>query len=124
MGLLAAGVAAGLQAQQPVQPAGPISAQAPATLAVTTNAAGPKIQFDNPIYEFGKITAGDLLKHTFFFTNTGDQVLELLASQCRKFGTTLMMATHSPLTCRFTDRILRIVDGVVVEDQSCPETQP
>ena len=29
------------------------------------------------------------------------------------------MATHSPLTCRFTDRILRMVDGVVVEDQSC-----
>jgi putative ABC transport system ATP-binding protein len=57
-------------------------------------------------------------------TRTGDQVLELLASQCRKFGTTLMMATHSPFTCRFTDRILRIVDGVVVEDQSCPETQP
>jgi len=57
-------------------------------------------------------------------TRTGDQVLELLASQCRKFGTTLMMATHSPLTCRFTDRILRIVDGVVVEDQSCPEAQP
>ncbi len=57
-------------------------------------------------------------------TRTGDQVLDLLSSQCRKFGTTLMMATHSPLTCRFTDRILRIVDGVVVEDQSLPETQP
>jgi putative ABC transport system ATP-binding protein len=57
-------------------------------------------------------------------TGTGDQVLNLLSSQCRKFGTTLMMATHSPLTCRFTDRVLRIVDGVVVEDRSCPETQP
>jgi putative ABC transport system ATP-binding protein len=57
-------------------------------------------------------------------TRTGDQVLELLASQCRQFGTTLMMATHSPLTCRFTDRVLRIVDGVVVEDQTFPETRP
>jgi putative ABC transport system ATP-binding protein len=57
-------------------------------------------------------------------TRTGDQVLELLSSQCRKFGTTLMMATHSPLTCRFADRILRIVDGVVVEDPSCAENQP
>jgi putative ABC transport system ATP-binding protein len=57
-------------------------------------------------------------------TRTGDQVLELLSSQCRQFGTTLLMATHSPLTCRFTDQILRIVDGVVVEDRSCPETQP
>lgn len=57
-------------------------------------------------------------------THTGDQVLELLSSQCRKFGTTLMMATHSPLTCRFTDRILRIVDGVVTEDSSRLEIQP
>jgi len=57
-------------------------------------------------------------------TRTGDQVLDLLSSQCRKFGTTLMMATHSPLTCRFTDQILRIVDGIVVEDRSGPETQP
>ena len=54
-------------------------------------------------------------------TRTGDQVLELLSSQCRKFGTTLLMATHSPLTCRFTDQILRLVDGVVVEDPSAPE---
>jgi putative ABC transport system ATP-binding protein len=56
-------------------------------------------------------------------TRTGDQVLNLLSSQCRKLGTTLMMATHSPLTCRFSDRILRIVDGAVIEDSSCPETQ-
>jgi len=31
------------------------------------------------------------------------------------------MATHSPLTCRFSDRILRMVDGVVVEETSCQE---
>jgi putative ABC transport system ATP-binding protein len=57
-------------------------------------------------------------------TRTGDQVLDLLSSQCRKSGTTLMIATHSPLTCRFTDRILRIVDGVVTEESTCLETQP
>jgi putative ABC transport system ATP-binding protein len=49
-------------------------------------------------------------------TRTGDQVLELLASRCRQFGTALMMATHSLLTCRFTDRMLRMVDGIVVEE--------
>jgi putative ABC transport system ATP-binding protein len=56
-------------------------------------------------------------------TRTGDQVLELLASRCRQFGTALMMATHSPLTCRFADRMLRMVDGTVVEETLCREKQ-
>jgi putative ABC transport system ATP-binding protein len=56
-------------------------------------------------------------------TRTGDQVLELLASRCRQLGTTLMMATHSPLTCRFTDRMLRMVDGIVVEETFRGEKQ-
>jgi putative ABC transport system ATP-binding protein len=57
-------------------------------------------------------------------TRTGEQVLDLLARRCRENGTTLIMATHSPLTCRFSDRILRMVDGIVVEDRSGRETQP
>jgi len=55
-------------------------------------------------------------------TRTGEQVLGLLTRRCRDKGTTLIMATHSPLTCRFSDRILRMVDGVVVEETSCQET--
>jgi putative ABC transport system ATP-binding protein len=54
-------------------------------------------------------------------TRTGEQVLELLTGRCRRLGTTLIMATHSPLTCRFSDRILRMVDGLVVEEASCAE---
>jgi putative ABC transport system ATP-binding protein len=54
-------------------------------------------------------------------TRTGEQVLALLARRCRDHETTLIMATHSPLTCRFSDRILRMVDGIVVEDTSCQE---
>lgn len=49
-------------------------------------------------------------------THTGDQVLNLLSSRCREFRTSLIMATHSPLTCRYSDRVLRMVDGQVVED--------
>jgi putative ABC transport system ATP-binding protein len=52
-------------------------------------------------------------------THTGDQVLDLLTSRCREAATTLIMATHTPLTCRYADRILRMVDGVVVEETSC-----
>ena len=54
-------------------------------------------------------------------TKTGEQVLDLLTSRSRQYGTTLIMATHSPLTCRYSDRILRMVDGLVVEETSCEE---
>ena len=52
-------------------------------------------------------------------THTGDQVLDLLTSRCREAATTLIMATHTPLTCRYADRILRMVDGAVIEETSC-----
>jgi len=54
-------------------------------------------------------------------TQTGNQILNLLSSRCRKFGTSLLMATHSPLTCKYSDRILRMVDGFIVEETSCAE---
>jgi putative ABC transport system ATP-binding protein len=52
---------------------------------------------------------------------TGEQVLALLTGRCRASGTTLLMATHSPLTCRYSDRILRMSDGIVVEESATPE---
>jgi putative ABC transport system ATP-binding protein len=54
-------------------------------------------------------------------SQTGNQVLALLSGRCREFGTSLLMATHSPLTCHYSDRILRMVDGRVVEETSCAE---
>jgi len=54
-------------------------------------------------------------------TKTGEQVLALLTGCTRQLGTTLILATHSPLTCRHSDRILRMVDGLVVEEPSCRE---
>jgi len=54
-------------------------------------------------------------------SQTGTQVLALLSGRCREFGTSLLMATHSPLTCQYSDRILRMVDGRVVEETSCAE---
>jgi len=52
-------------------------------------------------------------------TRTGEQVLNLLTSRSRQLGTTVILATHSPLTCRYSDRILRMVDGLVTEEPSC-----
>lgn len=49
-------------------------------------------------------------------TRTGEEVLELLTARCRLLGTTLVVATHSPLTLRFAGRKLRMVDGVLTEE--------
>ena len=54
-------------------------------------------------------------------TTTGNQILELLTRRCHEFGTTLIMATHTPLTCQYATRILRMVDGVILEETSCAE---
>ena len=64
--------AAPLPAQQ--TPAAPTAAP---TAAAATNSVGPKIQFDSELYDFGKVSAGDSVKHTYYFTNTGDQTLVL-----------------------------------------------
>lgn len=50
---------------------------------------------------------------------TGVQVLDLLVSRCRSAGTTLIMVSHAVMTCKYADRIMRMVDGTVVEDISC-----
>src|SRR5690349_4370277 len=40
-------------------------------------AEGPKLKFANATYDFDKIPAGQIIRHTFFFTNVGDQMLEI-----------------------------------------------
>ena len=69
--LLAAGMEI-VSAQQAPAPAAP----AP-TAPVTIGAIGPKIQFQTPVYDFGKVKSGDPVKYTFIFTNTGDELLIL-----------------------------------------------
>lgn len=54
-------------------------------------------------------------------TFTGNQILELLTRTCHESDTTLIMATHSFLTCRYATRILRMVDGIITEETSCEE---
>jgi putative ABC transport system ATP-binding protein len=57
-------------------------------------------------------------------TTTGNQILDLLTRRCRESSTTLIMATHTLLTCRYASRILRMIDGLVVEEDSCEESSP
>lgn len=38
---------------------------------------GPKLKFDSTAHDFGKINAGDVVTHTFWFTNVGDLALTI-----------------------------------------------
>ncbi|MCU0530958.1 MAG: ABC transporter ATP-binding protein [Syntrophales bacterium] len=52
-------------------------------------------------------------------TATGDRILELITERCRESSMALLMVTHTPLACKYADRILQMVDGVVTEDEKC-----
>lgn len=47
----------------------------PLAVSVVSTVAGPKIQFETPAYDFGKVTVGEPVKCEYVFTNTGDAVL-------------------------------------------------
>ena len=47
---------------------------------------------------------------------TGEQILELLHTQVRASNSTLIMASHSLLTCKYADRVLRMEDGKIVDE--------
>ena len=52
-------------------------------------------------------------------TATGTEILELLSERCRESSMSLVMVTHTPLACRYADRILTMVDGVISESEKC-----
>ena len=61
-------------------PAPPVLAAPPAA-AASTNVIGPRMQFATPLYDFGRMKAGDPVKYTYLFTNTGDRLLLLNSVQ-------------------------------------------
>src|SRR6266516_690205 len=59
------------QTEAPSPPSGTKSAaDAPET-------SGPKIEFATQVFDFGKLSAGELVRHDFVFTNTGGALLEI-----------------------------------------------
>ena len=58
----------------------PATAGAAATPAANAAAqsAAAHIEFDNTIFDFGKVKSGEVVKHGFIFTNTGTATLEIL----------------------------------------------
>jgi hypothetical protein len=67
-------LAAALLAATPLS----LAAQFAAPVAVAqTNVDGAHIQFATPIYDFGKVSAGTIVKYDYIFTNTGNAMLTL-----------------------------------------------
>src|SRR5262245_35838774 len=76
--LLLAGTTLVSAQQPPVAPVSTPPAPAdPAAVIAAVTAIGPKIAFETPLYDFGKVKSGEMIKHTFVFTNTGDELLIL-----------------------------------------------
>ena len=61
------------------------------TPAASPAGAGPRMGLDSAIYDFGKVSAGELVKHDFVFTNLGKATLEIFDVQpgcgCTTAGT-------------------------------------
>lgn len=38
----------------------------------------PKIQFDSTTFNFGRVKSGEIVKHSFVFTNSGTATLEIM----------------------------------------------
>jgi len=51
---------------------GPSTSKETSTPSAEIVLTGPKIQFDGPVYEFGKVLCGAVVKHDFPFRNIGD----------------------------------------------------
>lgn len=49
----------------------------PTDMSTSANAGEPRIAFASTTYEFGRVSVGDVVRHDFIFTNTGDAVLEV-----------------------------------------------
>jgi hypothetical protein len=54
-----------------------ISPPAPARAVAPGQGGGGVIQFAEPVHDFGKIKSGEVIKHSFVFTNIGTRTLEI-----------------------------------------------
>ena len=48
--------------------------------------------------------------------NTSREILRLIRDICRERGTTLIMVTHDPDMAQYADRVIRLLDGHVIEN--------
>jgi hypothetical protein len=71
VGALESGIPCRAQAEAPPPPAGTKST------AGAPEGSGPRIEFASQYFDFGRVSAGELVRHDFVFTNTGNALLEI-----------------------------------------------
>jgi hypothetical protein len=79
-----------LEAQVTPAPQSAAPAAAPASPA-----SGPIIQFDNAVYDFGKVAYGEKARHTYMVSNAGNETLEITNVKPGCHCTTAGDWTHS-----------------------------
>jgi putative ABC transport system ATP-binding protein len=53
-------------------------------------------------------------------SRSGAEVLQLLRRSVDEFGQTIVMVTHDPVAAAFTDRVVFLADGKVVDELQQP----
>lgn len=53
---------------------------------------------------------------------SGADVLSFLQRSVHEFGQTVVMVTHDPIAASYTDRVVFLADGAIVDELSCPTT--
>ncbi len=56
-------------------------------------------------------------------SRSGAEVLTLLQRSVREFGQTVVMVTHDPIAAGYTDRVLFLADGRVVDEMTAPTAE-
>ena len=54
-------------------------------------------------------------------SRSGADVLELLRRSASEFGQTIVMVTHDPVAAAYTDRVVFLADGRVVDELRDPD---
>jgi putative ABC transport system ATP-binding protein len=54
-------------------------------------------------------------------SHSGAEVLSLLRRSVDEFGQTIVMVTHDPVAAAFTDRVVFLADGKVVDELRQPD---
>src|SRR5277367_5356478 len=73
--ILAAATATGVRLAAQTTPTPPSSVAA--STAPASPAPGPIIQVDNTMFDFGKVTTGEKVRHNYIVTNTGNETLQI-----------------------------------------------
>jgi len=57
-------------------------------------------------------------------TKVGKEIMDLLLSLNKKYGTTLIIVTHDPMIAKQTQRVIRIIDGYLDESKNGSSPKP